>query len=76
MIAGAAGALVAVLVALPSLRWQGIFLAVTTLAFALAATNYLLNPTVATWIPTEDVARRPLFGVWDMHSRTRCTRWR
>ena len=70
-IAGAAGALVAVLVALPTLRWQGIFLAVTTLAFALAATNYLLNPTVATWIPTEDVARRPLFGVWDMHSRTR-----
>ncbi len=71
VIAGAAGALVAVLVALPTLRWQGIFLAVTTLAFALAATNYLLNPTVATWIPTEDVARRPLFGVWDMHSRTR-----
>ncbi len=58
------------LVALPSLRWQGIFLAVTTLAFALASTNYLLNPTVATWIPTEDVARRPLLGVWDLSSRT------
>jgi ABC-type branched-subunit amino acid transport system ATPase component/ABC-type branched-subunit amino acid transport system permease subunit len=69
--AGLAGALVAVAVALPSLRWTGIFLAVTTLAFALAATNYLLNPTVATWIPTEDVARRPLFGVIDMHSRSR-----
>jgi ABC-type branched-subunit amino acid transport system ATPase component/ABC-type branched-subunit amino acid transport system permease subunit len=67
---GGAAALVAVLVALPSLRWQGIFLAVTTLAFALAATNYLLNPTVASWIPTEDVARRPLLGIWDLSSRS------
>ena len=67
---GSAAAAVAVLVALPSLRWQGIFLAVTTLAFALAATNYLLNPTVATWIPTEDVARRPLLGIWDLSGRT------
>ena len=66
---GAAAAVVAVLVALPALRWQGIFLAVTTLAFSLAAINYLLNPTVATWIPTEDVARRPLFGVIDLSSR-------
>ena len=69
--AGGAAAVVAVLVALPSLRWQGIFLAVTTLAFALAATNYLLNPTVVSWIPTEDVTRRPLLGVLDMSSRTR-----
>ncbi len=68
--AGLAGAVVAVLVGLPALRWRGIFLAVTTLAFALAATNYLLNPTVATWIPTEDVARRPLLGVWDLTGRT------
>ena len=69
--AGGAAALVAVAVALPSLRWSGLFLAVTTLAFALAATNYLLNPAVSSWIPTEDVARRPLFGVIDMHSRSR-----
>jgi ABC-type branched-subunit amino acid transport system ATPase component/ABC-type branched-subunit amino acid transport system permease subunit len=68
--AGAAGALVAVVVALPALRWQGIFLAVTTLAFSLAAVNYLLNPTVATWIPTEDISRRPLLGIIDMGSRT------
>jgi len=68
--AGLAAAVVAVLVALPSLRWRGIFLAVTTLAFALASTNYLLNPTVATWIPTDDVARRPLLGIFDLTSRS------
>ncbi|MCU1358401.1 MAG: hypothetical protein JWM89_3819 [Acidimicrobiales bacterium] len=70
LVGGLAAALVAVLVALPSLRWQGIFLAVTTLAFALASINYLLNPTLATWIPTEDVQRRPLFGTIDLGSRT------
>ena len=70
LVGGLAAALVAVVVALPSLRWQGIFLAVTTLAFALASINYLLNPTLATWIPTDDVNRRPLFGTIDLGSRT------
>ncbi|MGN6692817.1 MAG: ABC transporter permease subunit, partial [Aquihabitans sp.] len=67
---GVAAALVAVIVGLPSLRWQGIFLAVTTLAFALAAAGSLLNPTEATWIPTEAVARRPLLGVWSLSGDT------
>jgi ABC-type branched-subunit amino acid transport system ATPase component/ABC-type branched-subunit amino acid transport system permease subunit len=70
LLGGGAAALVAVLIALPSLRWQGIFLAVTTLAFALASINYLLNPTVAGWIPTVDVGRRPLFGIISLESRT------
>ncbi len=69
LVGGLAAAAVAVVVALPSLRWQGIFLAVTTLAFALASINYLLNPTVATWIPTDDIPRRPLFGTWSLASR-------
>jgi ABC-type branched-subunit amino acid transport system ATPase component/ABC-type branched-subunit amino acid transport system permease subunit len=63
---GLAAAVVAVIVGLPSLRWQGIFLAVTTLAFAQAATGSLLNPTEATWIPSEAVPRRPLLGVWSL----------
>ena len=63
---GLAAAVAAVIVGLPSLRWQGIFLAVTTLAFAVAATGSLLNPTESTWIPTGDVARRPLLGVWSL----------
>lgn len=38
-----AGALVAVLIGLPALRVQGLFLAVTTLAFAQAVSGYFLN---------------------------------
>jgi ABC-type branched-subunit amino acid transport system ATPase component/branched-subunit amino acid ABC-type transport system permease component len=47
-----AGALVAVLVGLPAFRVKGIFLAVTTLAFAVAMESYLVNPTnFPGWIP-------------------------
>jgi ABC-type branched-subunit amino acid transport system permease subunit len=42
--AGAAGALAAVLVGLPALRIQGLFLAVTTLAMAVALDQYFLSP--------------------------------
>jgi branched-chain amino acid transport system permease protein len=42
--AGAAGAVVAVLIGLPALRIQGLYLAVTTLAFAIAVQVYLLSP--------------------------------
>ena len=44
IIGGLAGALVAVLIGLPALRVQGLFLAVTTLAFAAATDSYLLKP--------------------------------
>jgi ABC-type branched-subunit amino acid transport system ATPase component/ABC-type branched-subunit amino acid transport system permease subunit len=67
LVAGLAGAVVAVLVGLPSLRWQGLFLAVTTLAVSLAAVGYVLNPSRASWIPAGAVYRRPLLGVWDLH---------
>ncbi|MGI8756839.1 MAG: ABC transporter permease subunit, partial [Acidimicrobiales bacterium] len=70
VLAGLAAALVAVVVGLPSLRWQGIFLAVSTLAVSLAATGYALNPTESTWIPSGSVFRRPLLGVWDLHGDT------
>src|SRR5439155_7326250 len=42
--AGAAGAVVALIVGLPALRIQGLFLAVTTLAFAIALNAYFFNP--------------------------------
>ena len=42
--AGGAGAVVAVLIGLPALRIQGLYLAVTTLAFAIAVQVYLLSP--------------------------------
>ena len=44
IIGGLAGAFVAVLIGLPALRVQGLFLAVTTLAFAAATDSYLLKP--------------------------------
>jgi branched-chain amino acid transport system permease protein len=44
LIAGAVGALTALLVGLPALRIRGLFLAVTTLAFAVALDSFFLNP--------------------------------
>ena len=44
LIAGVAGAVAALLIGLPALRIRGLFLAVTTLAFAVTLDSYLLNP--------------------------------
>jgi branched-chain amino acid transport system permease protein len=44
VIAGVVGALVAVLIGLPTLRVPGLFLAVVTLAFAATVNGYFLNP--------------------------------
>lgn len=43
IVAGIAGAAVAILVGLPALRIQGLFLAVTTLAFAFTVENFFLS---------------------------------
>jgi ABC-type branched-subunit amino acid transport system permease subunit len=43
LVAGVAGALAAVAIGLPALRRQGLFLAVTTLGFALVAQKWLLQ---------------------------------
>lgn len=59
---GAAGAIVALVLGLPALRIKGLFLAVTTLAFAVALNAYVINtnnfPTI---IPTS--LTRPF--VWE-----------
>jgi branched-chain amino acid transport system permease protein len=44
IVAGLAGALVSVIIGLPALRIRGLYLAVTTLAFAIAVQVYLLSP--------------------------------
>lgn len=67
---GLAGAAVAVVVGLPALRLRGLYLAVTSLAFALATTRYLLNPQFFGWVPRERLERRPLLGVWHYDSPT------
>ncbi len=61
-LAGLVGALVAVLVGLPALRLRGIHLAVSTLAFALATVQYLLNPQFFGWVPTDVFEPPPAAG--------------
>lgn len=64
LLAGLVGAVVAVVVGLPALRLRGFFLAVTTLAFAMAASAYLLNVQYFSWAPDPSsvVIRPRLFG--------------
>ena len=69
LIAGLTGAGVAMIVSLPTLRLRGFFPAVTTLAFAIATTSYLLNPQYFSWVPVNRVARPDLFGVIDLNSQ-------
>lgn len=69
IVAGLAGAVVAMVVGLPALRLPGLFLAVTTLAFALASSNYLLNRKEQSWIPRDRLARPALFRTFDLTSQ-------
>jgi branched-chain amino acid transport system permease protein len=56
-LAGLAGAAAAVVIGLPALRIRGLFLAVTTLAFALAMSTYGLNVQYISWLPKGRVPR-------------------
>jgi branched-chain amino acid transport system permease protein len=67
-VAGGAGALTAIVVGLPALRLRGLFLAVTTLAFAVASSSYLLNRQHFTWLPREAIPRGRLFNTIDLTS--------
>ena len=71
LVAAVAGALTAVIVGLPALRLRGLYLAVTTFAFSIAATDYFLNARFFDWVPTERVERPPLLGRIDIDSPTR-----
>src|SRR5207248_2975442 len=55
--AGLAGAAAALLVGLPALRIRGLFLAVTTLAFAIALDSYFFNPDKFSSILSINVVR-------------------
>lgn len=68
LIAGAAGGLIALLVGVPALRIRGLFLAATTLAFAVALDSYFLNPTnFPDYIPGS-VDRPTLWERFDLES--------
>jgi len=58
------GALAALVIGLPALRLQGPFLAVTTLAFGVSVSSYILAPNHLTWFVTTQITRddgRPTF---------------
>ncbi|MEZ5167264.1 MAG: hypothetical protein R2695_12550 [Acidimicrobiales bacterium] len=67
------GAAVAVVVGLPALRQRGLFLAVSSLGFSLAATSYFLNKDfwVGSWVEDGKFARLPLLGRVDIDSPSR-----
>ncbi len=62
LVGGAAGAAAALVVGLPALRLRGLYLAVTTLAFAVTVTSWLLNDRFFGWVPDRRLERHPLFG--------------
>jgi branched-chain amino acid transport system permease protein len=71
-IGGLAGALVAIVIGLPALRLKGLFLAVTTLSFALATSQYLLNREFfGWWLPEGRIPRNPIFGLIAVDTETR-----
>ncbi|MBI2710374.1 MAG: ABC transporter permease [Actinobacteria bacterium] len=70
VLAAAVGAAVSVVVGLPALRLRGIYLAVTTFAFALATTSYFLNDRFFGWLPTDRIERAPLLGRIGIESAT------
>jgi branched-chain amino acid transport system permease protein len=67
--AGVVGAVVAVAIGIPGLRIPGPFLAVTTLALALATGSFFLNREFFPWLLPEGRVKRPaLFGKFDLES--------
>jgi branched-chain amino acid transport system permease protein len=71
--AGLVGAVAAVVVGLPALRIQGLYLAVATLAFSIAVQVYVLSPQYTSWLlpPREEGIRRPLlYGRFDLTDDT------
>jgi branched-chain amino acid transport system permease protein len=63
---GVAGALVALVVGLPALRIKGLFLAVTTLAFAVALDTWFLNPTERASLMPALEGKPILWNRWDL----------
>ncbi|MGI8793267.1 MAG: ATP-binding cassette domain-containing protein [Acidimicrobiales bacterium] len=69
--AGLTGAVVAILIGIPALRIRGLFLAVNTLAFALATGSFFINREFFPWlVPTtaQRITRPVIFGKYDLES--------
>jgi ABC-type branched-subunit amino acid transport system ATPase component/ABC-type branched-subunit amino acid transport system permease subunit len=70
VVAAVVGALAAVLVGIPASRVRGLSLAVTTFAFSLATTSYLLNDEFFGWVPRQRIERPALLGGFDIATPT------
>lgn len=68
--AGAAGAILAVIVGVPALRIRGAYLAAVTLALGVAVNNFFLNPTYFPNVIPQQFTRPVLFGRFDLASNT------
>src|SRR3546814_18391693 len=65
----AVGAAVAVAIGLPALRIKGLYLAVTTMAFAVALDSYFLNPVNFSSLVPDTTVPPVLWKRWDMESQ-------
>ncbi|HEX6492607.1 MAG TPA: ATP-binding cassette domain-containing protein, partial [Candidatus Dormibacteraeota bacterium] len=63
-----AGGLAALFIGLPALRVRGLFLAVTTLAFAVAVDSFFLNPANFRTLMFDDFERPVLWQRFDLRS--------
>ena len=71
LIAGVVGAIASVIVGLPALRIRGLFLAVTSLGFAITTSSFLLDRDYFRFLPdpgSQFVERFPLLGTLDISS--------
>jgi branched-chain amino acid transport system permease protein len=69
VIAGISGAVIALLIGLPALRIKGLFLAVSTLAFAVALDSYFLNPNNLPGLVPGGVNRPVLWQRFDLENQ-------
>ncbi len=69
VLAGATGAMVALVIGLPALRIGSLFLAVTTIAFAVALDSWLLNVNTFPELAPGRVPRGYLFGRYDLEDQ-------
>lgn len=67
VVSAAAGAVAAVILGLPALRVRGLYLSVTTLAFAVAASDYFYNPTNYPSLLPSGLPRPVLWKRFDLH---------
>ncbi len=63
-----AGAIISVLIGLPALRIRGLYLAVTTIAFAVALDSYFLNPVNFSSLVPDRIVRPVLWKRFDTES--------